>query len=183
MPGQPRLALAACQILLAAAIAWTAFTLAYILPYWPVDPWLSTSPWFTFDLDISRCLRAIFPATLLWGASFPLALASAAAQGEDPARLAGKVYAANTAGSIVGALPFSLVLIPAIGTRGSQRLLVWLSAAGAFVALISALVTSGLAAAGLTIIRNRALTAGMTVGAVYCSRGASRPPSPMFPGR
>ena len=36
--GQPGLALAACQILLAGAIAWTAFTLVYVLPYWPVDP-------------------------------------------------------------------------------------------------------------------------------------------------
>jgi spermidine synthase len=141
--GQPQMALAACQILLAAAIAWTAFTLAYILPYWPVDPWLSLSPWFTFDLDIARCLRAIFPATLLWGASFPLALAGAAAEGEDPGRLAGEVYAANTAGSIVGALAFSLLLIPAMGTGGSQRLLVWLAAAGALVALGAAALTVG----------------------------------------
>jgi len=139
--GQPQLALAACQILLAAAIAWTAFTLTYILPYWPVDPWLSLSPWFTFDLDITRCLRAIFPATLLWGASFPLALAAAAAEEEDPARLAGEVYAANTAGSIVGALAFSLLLIPAIGTGGSQRLLVWLATAAALVALGAAALT------------------------------------------
>ena len=127
--GEPRLALAACQILLAVAIAATAYTLTYILPYWPVDPWLSTSPWYNFDLDVTRCLRAILPATLLWGASFPLALAGAAAEGEDPARLSGEVYAANTAGSLVGALAFSLVLIPAIGTRGSQQLLIWLAAA------------------------------------------------------
>ena len=105
--------------------------LAYVLPYWPVDPWLSLSPWFNFDLDLTRCLRAILPATLLWGASFPLALASAAADGEDPARLSGEVYAANTAGSIVGALVFSLVLIPTIGTRGSQQVLIWLAAVSA----------------------------------------------------
>ncbi len=127
----PRTALAATQILLAIAIAGTAWTLTYALPYWPVDPWLSTSPWFNFDLDVARCVRAIFPATLLWGISFPLALAAAAAEGEDPARLSGEVYAANTAGSIVGALAFSLLLIPAIGTQGSQQLLIWLAAAGA----------------------------------------------------
>ncbi len=127
----PRLALAACQILLAAAIAWTAWTLVYVLPYWPVDPELSLSPWFNFNLDIVRCLYTIFPATLLWGASFPLALAGAAADREDPARLSGEVYAANTAGSIVGALAFSLLLIPAIGTQGSQQLLIWLAAVGA----------------------------------------------------
>jgi spermidine synthase len=134
---QPRLALAGTQILLAAAIAGTAYTLTYLLPYWPVDPWLSMNPWVTFDLDVVRCLRAIFPATLLWGASFPMALASAAAEGQDPARLTGEIYAANTAGSIVGALAFSLLLIPAIGTRGSQQLLIALAVTGALVAAAS----------------------------------------------
>jgi spermidine synthase len=132
---QPRLALAACQILLAAAIAYTAFTLAYILPYWPVDPRISLSPWFNFDLDLTRTIKAILPATLLWGASFPLALAGAASADDDPGRLTGAVYAANTAGSIVGALAFSLVFIPQIGTRGSQQLLTCLAAAAGFVAL------------------------------------------------
>jgi spermidine synthase len=135
---RPRLALAACQILAALSIAWTAFHLASILPYWPVDPWLSTNPWFNFDLDFTRCFRAIFPATLLWGASFPLALAAAAAEGEDPGRLTGEVYAANTAGSIVGALVFSLALIPAAGTAGSERLLIWLAVGAAAVALTAA---------------------------------------------
>jgi spermidine synthase len=135
---EPRLALAACQILLAAAISATAWTLANSLPYWPVDPWLSLNPWHNFDLDIMRCVRTIFPATVLWGASFPLALAGAVAAGEDPARLSGEVYACNTAGSLAGALAFSLVLIPAIGTRGSQQLLIWISAAGAAVAIVSA---------------------------------------------
>ena len=106
---EPRMALAGCQILLAAAIAWTAFTLAHVLPFWPVDPLLATNPWFNFDLDVTRCLRTIFPATLLWGASFPLAWASAAREGDDPACLSGEVYAANTAGSIVGALSILLL--------------------------------------------------------------------------
>jgi spermidine synthase len=144
----PRLALAGCQILLALAIAWTAFTLAYVLPWWPVDPWLSTSPWPNFDLDLTRSIRAIFPATLLWGASFPLALAAAAARREDPARLTGEVYAANTAGSIVGALAFSLLLIPAIGTQGSQQVLIWLAAAAALVAIAPVVFKKPIAIAG-----------------------------------
>jgi len=153
----PKLALAACQALLAIAIAFTAYTLAYSLPYWPVDPWLSLSPWFNFDLDVTRCVRAILPATLLWGASFPLGLAAAAAEGEDPARLTGEVYAANTAGSIVGALAFSLVLIPAVGTRVSQQLLIWMGVAGAAIA----------AAPVFLSIRKRVLTfAGALAGAV-----------------
>jgi spermidine synthase len=135
-----RMALAGCQILLAIAIAWTAFTLTYVLPYWPVDPWLSINPWLSFDLDLARSIRAILPATLLWGASFPLALAAAAGEGEDPARLTGEVYAANTAGSIVGALVFSLVLIPWIGTQGSQQVLIWLAAAAGVVAFLPAVL-------------------------------------------
>jgi len=135
----PRVALALCQISLGLAIAWTAWTIAKVLPYWPVDPWLAVNPWFNFDLDIARCIRAILPATLLWGASFPLALAAAAAENEDPARLSGEVYAANTAGSIVGALAFSLFLIPSLGTQGSEKLLIWLAAAGAALALATML--------------------------------------------
>ncbi len=130
----PRTALAVCQVLLGVAITWTAYTLAHSLPYWPVDPWLSRDPWFNFELDLARCVWAIFPATLLWGASFPLALAAAAAPGEDPGRLSGEVYAINTAGSIVGALAFTLVFIPGLGTAVSEQLLILIPAAAALVA-------------------------------------------------
>ena len=106
---------------MAVGIAWTAFTLAYVLPHWPVDPALALNPWDNFDLDLTRCIRTILPATLLWGASFPLALACAASPGEDPARLSGSIYAINTAGSIVGALAFSLILIPGVGTKVRKR--------------------------------------------------------------
>jgi spermidine synthase len=140
---RPKMVLALCQLMLAAAIAWSAFTITSVLPYWPVDPSLATSPWFNFDLDLTRCLRTILPATLLWGASFPLALAAAAGEGADPARLSGRIYAANTAGSIVGALLFSLVLIQTIGTRSSEQVLIWLAALGAGVALAAAVFDGG----------------------------------------
>lgn len=130
-------ALSACQVLLALSIGWTAYTLSHSLPFWPVDPWLSLDPWFNFELDLARCAWAILPATLCWGASFPLAIAAAARPGEDAGRLSGIVYAANTGGSIVGALAFSLFLIPSIGTRGSQELLIGCAMAAAVVALLA----------------------------------------------
>jgi spermidine synthase len=136
--GQPRRALAACQLLLALAIAWTAYTVSHSLPFWPVDPWLSLDPWFNFELDLLRSAWAVLPATLLWGASFPLAMAAAAAPGEDPARLSGYVYAVNTAGSIAGALAFSLYFIPQFGSRESQRILIGLAVAAAVIAAVSA---------------------------------------------
>jgi spermidine synthase len=46
------------------------------------------------------------------------------------------VYAANTVGAIAGALLFSLVLIPAIGTAGAERVLVGLAAAAAVLSLV-----------------------------------------------
>ena len=100
-----RAALGWCQMALAAAIAWAAYALSDSIPYWPINPLLSTSPWFNFQIDIVRCLWAILPSAILWGASFPLALA-AAAQGrdEDPGRLVGRTYAANTVGAILGAI-------------------------------------------------------------------------------
>jgi len=125
---RPRLALGVCQTLLTAAIAWTAAMLALSLPWWPINPLLSASPWFTFQVDLLRCLWAITPAALLWGASFPFALAAVASRGDDPGRVVGQVYAANTAGAIVGALAFSMLLIPGIGTRDSQRVLIVLAA-------------------------------------------------------
>jgi len=131
----PRLALGWCQILLAAGIAWTACMISNSLPYWPINPLLTTSPWFTFQLDLVRCLWAMLPATLLWGASFPLALAAAAQPGEDPGKVVGAVYAANTLGAIVGALGISLIIVPWIGTQQAQRILLLASAASALFVL------------------------------------------------
>jgi hypothetical protein len=131
---RPRIALGCCQLLLAGAVAWTAYMLANSLPYWPINPLLSTSPWFTFQIDLARSTWAILPAALLWGASFPLALAAVASRGRDAGRMVGGIYAANTAGAIVGALAFSMLLIPAIGTQGCERVLIVLSAVSALFA-------------------------------------------------
>jgi spermidine synthase len=132
---RPRVAIGVCQLLLAGAVAWTAYMLSDSVPFWPVNPLLSTSPAFTFQIDLARTLWTVLPATLLWGASFPLALAAVAARGEDQGRMVGGIYAANTGGAIVGALAFSLVLIPWIGTKGCEQALIVLSAVSALFAL------------------------------------------------
>jgi spermidine synthase len=132
---QPRVAIGWCQMLLAGAVAWTALMLSSSLPFWPINPLLSTSPGFTFQIDLARVLWAVLPAALLWGASFPLALAAVASKVEDQGSMVGGIYAANTGGAIVGALAFSLVLIPAIGTLGCERVLIVLSAIAAVFAL------------------------------------------------
>ena len=124
---RPGLALAWCQLLLAAGIGWTAWMLGKSIPYWPINPSLAVSPWFNFQLDLARCFWAILPPTCLWGASFPLALAAAAQGGEDPGRLVSRVYAANTVGAIIGSLVTSILLIRWLGTQHAQQVLAGLS--------------------------------------------------------
>ena len=132
----PRLALGVCQSLLSAAIAWTAYQTLVSLPYWPIDPSLSTSPWHNFQLDLLRSVWAILPPSLLWGASFPLALAAAASAGQDPGRLVGGVYAANTVGAIVGAIGFSTLAVPWLGTQLSQQVLIGIAGAAALLVFL-----------------------------------------------
>uniref|UniRef100_Q029X3 Polyamine aminopropyltransferase n=1 Tax=Solibacter usitatus (strain Ellin6076) TaxID=234267 RepID=Q029X3_SOLUE len=133
---RPRLALGWSQVLLTAGIAWTAWIISKSLPYWPINPLLTMSPWHTFQLDMVRCLWAILPPTLLWGASFPFAVAALTETGDDPGKTVGSVYAANTLGAIFGALIVSLALVPWIGTQDSQRALVWISLAGGVLILV-----------------------------------------------
>src|SRR5262249_26423943 len=92
-----------------------------------------------FWTDLVRCVWAILPAALLWGASFPFALGSMTAQGGDAGRMVGRVYAANTAGAILGALMFSLVLIPSIGTRLSESVLITMAGSAGLLALLTIL--------------------------------------------
>jgi spermidine synthase len=134
-----RRALGWCQLALCAAIAWGAFAIARALPYWPLDVTLPATADLSLELDLLRAALAILPAALLWGASFPLALAasaSARAAGErDSRREVGALYAANTAGAIVGALATSFVLVPALGSAHTQALLI-LVASGAAILLV-----------------------------------------------
>ncbi len=132
-PPGPR-TLGACQWLLTAAIAWAAIMISRSLPYWPIVPNLSPGPWYNFQVDLVRCLWAVLPPACLWGASFPLALAAVATPGQDPGRLVAGVYAANTIGGIAGAVVFSLLIIPVVGTAGAERVLIGLATTAALVA-------------------------------------------------
>jgi spermidine synthase len=132
---RPRLAFGWCQMLLCAAIAWSAYMLTQSMPYWPVNPSITTDAWFNFQLDVVRCLWVVLPGSILWGASFPLALASLATRDQDPARLVGGVYAANTVGAIVGSLCASLLLIVWLGSQHATQLLILVSALSGLLVL------------------------------------------------
>ena len=131
----PKRALGWCQLLLCGAIAWAAYELTESLPYWPINPYIATTPWFTLQLDLVRCFWVVLPGAMLWGASFPLALAAVATTEQDAARLAGGVYAANTVGAIVGSLVTSFLLIPWIGTSHAEQVMIIVSALSALIML------------------------------------------------
>jgi len=137
----PRAMLGWAQFLVAIATAWGAFMIARELPWWPLDERLALSPWLVFQVDLARALFAVLPGALLWGASFPLALAAAsegthADPNSDAGRTVGRVYAANTLGAIVGSLITGLVLIPWIGTKGAQQIFIVVSVASGVVVML-----------------------------------------------
>jgi len=131
--GQPRMLLIGCQILLALTMAWAGFLLADWLPYWQGNLDNGANPWAGFINDIWRSIIPILPGAILWGASFPIALACAAEEdaGGDSGRIVGEIYGANTVGAILGAVFFSLVFIPALSLHGSEQLLMVISLLGA----------------------------------------------------
>ena len=133
-----RLPLGLCQLLLCAAIAWAAHTGMESMPYWPINPSIGKSAVYMFDLDLLRAFWVVLPASILWGASFPLAIGAAAREGEDAGRLVGGIYAANTVGAIIGALVTSLVLVAAVGSQKGQQVLIAVSAVSALLMLTTA---------------------------------------------
>jgi spermidine synthase len=130
---RPRLAFGYCQLLAGASIAWAAYAMNRSLPYWPIAPSLSS---VTFGWDLVRAASALLPAAILWGASFPLALAASNRKGEDRGGLVARIYSANTLGAILGALGASLLLVGWIGSQRTQQVLIAVSALAGLMLLI-----------------------------------------------
>jgi spermidine synthase len=139
---RPRVALGWCQLLNVGAMAWSAYMLMESLPYWPINTSITTSIWYNFQLDFVRAFWAVLPGPILWGASFPLALAAVARRGEDPGRLVGGVYAANTVGAIVGSVIASLVLVYWFGSQRAQQVLMIVSGMSGLLLLAPAELSS-----------------------------------------
>ncbi len=144
--GDSRTALAWTQAGLIPALCWGAWMVSNVLPYWGKDLAPTSSVRAGFAVDLAQCLVAILPAALLWGASFPLALASGLRDERGDSGLAvGATYAANTFGAILGAVAFSVFVVGSVGSGNAERLLVVISG----VAALSAFGTRSRAAAAV----------------------------------
>ncbi len=111
--------------------------------------WSYAAGWRTSGV-IQASVVAIFPAALLMGIAFPIALhlgrlaASREADGgASAARDVGRLYALNVAGAIAGALAGGFLLLPRLGARGS------------LLALAACYVVSGAALLGVHPGRGR----------------------------
>ncbi|MBS1818598.1 MAG: fused MFS/spermidine synthase [Acidobacteria bacterium] len=131
----PDVVLGWCQFASGAAILWSAFVLATVVPFWPGQAVTGANIWAVFRFDAVRTLYAVLPAPLFWGASFALGIATLAADDEDAGDAVGRLSAANTLGAIAGALLTSLVVIPLWGTQQAQRLMLVAALLSALLAL------------------------------------------------
>lgn len=138
---RPAVALGWCQFAAAAGMAWSAYALANVVPFWPGQATTGADIWSVFRLDALRTLYAVLPAPVCWGASFALGLAAVADDDRDTGETVGRLYAANTLGAIAGALLTSLVLVPMVGSQHAQQVMLVSASAAALVLLWPA--TSG----------------------------------------
>jgi spermidine synthase len=122
----PMRGLAATQLALVPALLWAAALLAGVLPYSSVQLIPASA---MHALHVLRALEVTLPAAILWGMTFPFALAAVAH--DDPGKSTGQVYAANTVGSIAGALVVSFWTIPARGTHWSTQFVIAVAALSA----------------------------------------------------
>ncbi len=119
----PELGLCIVQLALIPAVIWTALAITRIVPGWlPAE---STGPLKVFLHDFFLCCLSLGPASFLFGATFPLSLASAGQGNVETGKLVGRIYAANTAGAIAGSLLIGLILLPRLGSSGCQKFFIF----------------------------------------------------------
>jgi len=122
------------------------YILVEVLPY--ASPPAITPIRTLHALHVLRAIAVILPGAVLWGMSFPFALAAAGRGSSDTGRSSGFVYAANTVGAIAGALSVSFWLIPSYGTRVAGQVLVAAAGLSAAVLFFQAHRTQKLAKRG-----------------------------------
>lgn len=94
----------------------------------------------------------MLPVTLFIGATFPLAVRASAHTPSQVAVAAGRVYALNTVGAIIGALAAGFLLLPSLGFAGTIKVLSSISATVALCVVIkknNAVLLSAISVAAL----------------------------------
>ena len=119
----------------------------------------SAGGWWAVEIGIA--LLVMFPTTFALGWVFPLVLEAAGAGRQGVAASVGRIYAANTLGTIVGAATAGFLLIPQIGVGPTL----------VGVAALQLLLGAALAPSSThgTALGRRALAAACLGGALLCA--------------
>lgn len=139
---------------LVVALAWAVFgatiPVYFIndIPVWYVELWTDWGKlgrsWDLVRTQTALAALVILPGTLGLGAAFPAALAALQSQSNnsptrpplDAATATGRLYFANTAGSVVGTIIWAAFILPHSGARGG---VLWATACG-ILALVMVLL-------------------------------------------
>ncbi|MEQ9460872.1 MAG: fused MFS/spermidine synthase [Phycisphaeraceae bacterium] len=137
--------LGVAQLLAGLGVAWAMWAIMNVSIEWGRSMIGSTRMDRVFFNDARRALVILLPATLAWGATFPLAVSAwRAGRGRgEPGREVGALLAGNTLGAVGGALIGTLVAIPWLGTLWCQQVLVIGSSALGAAALVVAMCSAG----------------------------------------
>jgi len=134
-PGRPLRWYAAAE----AAIGLTGGALVCLFPHFtgwlaPMFTLLTPMPWL---LDTTRFVLAVLlmlVPTVAMGATLPLVVRAVSAEGVSFGRELGRLYGFNTLGAVLGALAGEILLIRALGLRGTGLAAAALSLLAAFAA-------------------------------------------------
>jgi spermidine synthase len=103
----------------AAAVAGTALLGVLPLAIVPLATRAQANITAIVAVQAGAAMAIVFLPTLLLGLCFPLAVRLRAADGCAPGRATGEVYAAGSAGFVVGAIAFAGGALPLLGARGA----------------------------------------------------------------
>ncbi len=154
----PRFWLAVVQLLGAAssaAVAW--FGSGLVLPVGELIARHASDVPHLLDVQFLGTAAALLLPGLAFGATFPLAVAGAAAAANDSAQEAGRatgtIYATNAGGNVAGALVAGFLLIPWFGIEAALGVAILAQLVAAFLAsprLLTLALAGGLGAFGFT---------------------------------
>ncbi|RJP16100.1 MAG: spermidine synthase [Candidatus Abyssobacteria bacterium SURF_5] len=99
---------------------------------------LQVEPLSYLTSNFSAVLSVVLPPTILMGAAFPLVVKIWATEIRTIGRKTGTLYAVNTVGAILGSFAAGFILIPALGSKNSMFLLIFISILIGVILLVSA---------------------------------------------
>jgi spermidine synthase len=125
-----------CQIFSCVGLTFAAHLITAVIPGWQTDP--SAGPWHVLESETFKSMLVILPGTMAWGASFPLAVPSLERGSIHVGRNLARLYAANTAGAILGAVGTAWLYAHSIGTQRVVQFSILIATIAAAAVLISA---------------------------------------------